>query len=203
MIRLPVIPTLIVALAAAIMIALGIWQLHRADWKKHLLAEYARAESLPPVDLDPLLERAATPGVPLAFRRALVTCRGDAARPQVRASSNLNGDSGYGYFIPCRPGDPGLAGRLMINAGWSADPAAVKQLAPGGLVAGTIGAVADAGPVYLTSARTSPPLQPSAPPSIDDIPNNHLFYAFQWFFFAAAAVVIYLLALRRRHSPAP
>ena len=58
--------------------------------------------------------------------------------------------------------------------------------------------VEEDGPIVLTSARASPPLQPSAPPSIGDIPNNHLGYAFQWFFFAAAALVIYLLALRGR-----
>src|SRR3546814_7035242 len=41
-------------------------------------------------------------------------------------------------------------------------------------------------------------LAPSGLPSAEGIPNNHLFYAFQWFFFAAAATVIYALALMRR-----
>jgi cytochrome oxidase assembly protein ShyY1 len=39
-------------------------------------------------------------------------------------------------------------------------------------------------------------LEPSAPPSIEQIPNNHRSYAIQWFLFALIAVVIYLLALR-------
>jgi surfeit locus 1 family protein len=41
-------------------------------------------------------------------------------------------------------------------------------------------------------------LQAVALPSPEDIPNNHLLYAIQWFFFAAAAGIIYALALRRR-----
>jgi cytochrome oxidase assembly protein ShyY1 len=41
-------------------------------------------------------------------------------------------------------------------------------------------------------------LKPVAPPSVEDVPNNHLAYAVQWFFFAAVAAFIYVLALRRR-----
>ena len=47
--RLPVIPTIVVVAAAAIMIWLGMWQLHRAKWKDGLLAQYAKAEQLPPI----------------------------------------------------------------------------------------------------------------------------------------------------------
>ena len=47
--RLPVIPTIIVAAAVAVMIGLGVWQLQRAGWKERLLARYARAETLPPI----------------------------------------------------------------------------------------------------------------------------------------------------------
>ena len=47
--RLPLIPTIIVALAAATMIGLGVWQLQRAQWKERLLAQYSQAERLPPI----------------------------------------------------------------------------------------------------------------------------------------------------------
>ena len=49
-----------------------------------------------------------------------------------------------------------------------------------------LGAVEPGRPIRLTGATAAPPLAPSAPPSLDDVPNNHRFYAFQWFFFAAA-----------------
>ena len=41
-------------------------------------------------------------------------------------------------------------------------------------------------------------LRPSARPSPDTVPNNHVSYAVQWFLFAAAAVIIYTLAVRKR-----
>ena len=55
--RLPLIPTLVVAGAVAVMIGLGIWQLQRAAWKDRLLADYAAAAPMPALDLDPLLDR--------------------------------------------------------------------------------------------------------------------------------------------------
>jgi surfeit locus 1 family protein len=75
-----------------------------------------------------------------------------------------------------------------------------RRLALTGTVAGTLGQAGAEGPVTLTSATALPPLEPGAAPTMDDIANNHLFYAFQWFFFAAAAVIIYVLALRGRLS---
>ena len=47
--RLPIIPTIIVLAAVATMIGLGVWQLQRAKWKEGLLAQYAKAEQLPPI----------------------------------------------------------------------------------------------------------------------------------------------------------
>ena len=44
--RLPVIPTVIVAISVAIMIALGFWQLGRAEWKADLLDRYKAAEGM-------------------------------------------------------------------------------------------------------------------------------------------------------------
>jgi cytochrome oxidase assembly protein ShyY1 len=204
--RLPVVPTLIVAAAVAVMIGLGIWQLERAVWKERLLAEYAAAAAMPALDLDPLLDRAAADMPPLAFRRVLVTCHARDADPDLRGGrARDRADGGYAYFVACRPGAEGFAGRLRVNAGWSAMPDDDLRLSLDGLVAGTLGAVElDADdPIVLTAATARPPLAPSAPPSIADIPNNHLGYAWTWFFFAAAAVVIYLLALRGRWRDRP
>jgi cytochrome oxidase assembly protein ShyY1 len=54
--------------------------------------------------------------------------------------------------------------------------------------------------IRLVSAEAAPGLVPSARPSPEATPNNHLLYAIQWFFFAAAAAVIYVLALRKRQK---
>lgn len=199
--RLPVLPTLVVALAAAALIGLGVWQLQRAAWKEALLADLVRAEALPAVDLDPLLA-SGRPLPPLSFRRALVTCAARDAAVEARAGRNANDVSGQAFYVDCRPGAPGPAGRLRINAGWADRPDAARRLTLGGIVAGRLSLVEAEGPIVLTAANPAPPLAvASAAPGIDAIPDNHRLYALQWFFFAALAVVIYILALRRRKGP--
>jgi surfeit locus 1 family protein len=196
--RVPVFASLVVAAAVATMIALGIWQLRRAQWKEGLLAQYGEAASMPAVDLDPLLDgRTALP--PLSFRRALVSCDATDADADIHAGRNLHDVVGQVYVIPCRPGASGLAGRIRVNMGWSERPDAPRRLSLHGIVAGRLSVVGEDGPIILTSATAQPPLAPSQPPAIDSIPNNHLSYAFQWFFFAASALVIYVLALRLRN----
>ncbi|WP_129792362.1 SURF1 family cytochrome oxidase biogenesis protein [Sphingosinicella sp. CPCC 101087] len=198
--RIPIVATLLVAAAVATMIGLGFWQLQRAEWKDRMLADYAAAAALPALDLDPLLARGSADLPTLAFRRVLVTCRARDAAPDLRGgrSRNDQGAGGYSYFVPCRPGAQGLAGRLVVNAGWSPLPDDRRRITLDGIVAGTLGSAEAEGPIVLTSASAVPPLVPSASPTIEQIPNNHLAYASQWFFFAAAAAAIYWLALRRR-----
>jgi cytochrome oxidase assembly protein ShyY1 len=200
--RLPVIPTILVAGAVAVMIALGIWQLQRAEWKDRLVAQYAEASALPTLDLDPLLARDPTMLPPLGFRRVLVTCNAANVEPVLRGGRSADGRGGYSYFVPCRPGAGGLASRIIVNAGWSALPEHGRRLSIGGIVAGRLGAERDDGEtIILTSATAAPRLSPSAPPTIDDIPRNHRAYAVQWFAFALIALVIYLIALRARRRP--
>ncbi len=200
--RFSIVPTIIVAAAVAVMIGLGIWQLQRAAWKERLLAEYAAAASLPALDLDPLLSRDQASLPPLAFRRVLVTCNTANAVPRLRGGRSADGRSGYVYRVPCRPGAGGLAGRIWVNAGWSALPDERLRPSLGNIVAGRLGAVEPGEPITLTSATASLPLAPAAAPSIENIPNNHLAYAVQWFFFAALALLIYALALRARRRRA-
>lgn len=204
--RVPIIATIIVAAAVAVMIALGVWQLQRMEWKGRMLAELDAARDLPPVDLDPLLAQGRA-GDDIAFRRAVVTCAAREAAPDLRAGRSRQGVTGYSYFIPCRPGASGMAGRLQVNAGWSQAPDSALRLTTGRTIAGVIGTADGDGPIILTADEAIGPLQPSAPPKVEDIPNNHLAYAFQWFFFAGIAALIFVLALRGRRrsgkSPLP
>ena len=85
---------------------------------------------------------------------------------------------------------------MQVDMGWSKDPAAPRGWR-GGAVRGVIDRDRDH-VIMLVSEVAAPGLQPSAPPSPADIPNNHRAYAVQWFLFAGVAVLIYLLALRRR-----
>lgn len=95
--------------------------------------------------------------------------------------------------MPCRE-----SGDLLVDIGFSPRPDLLRHVALDGRYEGTLSAGSDDFPIFLTLDAPLPPLAPSASPSPDEIPDNHLMYALQWFFFAAAAVVIYALALRRR-----
>jgi surfeit locus 1 family protein len=195
--RLPLIPTIVVAGAVAVMIGLGVWQLQRAAWKERLLVDYAAAAAMPALDLDPLLGNG-RPLPPLAFRRVLVTCAARDLAASARGGRNRAGQGGYVHVVPCRPGADGLAGRLLVNAGWTALPDQNRRLSVDGIVAGTLGADVEGEPLILTAAVPHPPLAASAPARIEEVPNNHRAYAAQWFLFAGLALLIYWLALRGR-----
>ena len=188
--RLPLIPTLVVAAAIAVMIGLGVWQLQRAQWKESLLARYAEAENLPPISW---------PTVPLRdeqlplFRHATALCLRDVGKRAV-AGENAGGEPGYVHIIDCTTGVEGPG--MSVEVGWSKDPNA-KVNWHGGPVSGII-APDRRTRMRLVAASAPAGLQPSAPPSLSSIPNNHLYYAVQWFSFAAIASIIYALAVRKR-----
>jgi len=79
--------------------------------------------------------------------------------------------------------------------GWSNNPAEVKW--QGGQVTGTVTPNGELGYQIVADPPVAG-LAANARPDPNDIPNNHLAYAVQWFFFALVALVIYALALRKR-----
>jgi surfeit locus 1 family protein len=191
MTRLPLVPTLVVAAAVLAMIGLGVWQLSRAQWKDALLARYEAAQGLPPIAFPtgPLA------GEPPLFRRASGLCL-QPVRHRAVAGRNRQGESGYSHIVDCRTGAEGPG--ISVDIGWSSDPNAGKGWT-GGRVSGVI--APDSRTVMrLVSDRGGAGLQPSAPPEVAAIPNNHRFYAIQWFAFAVIAAVIYALALRKRQG---
>ena len=193
--RIPVIPTLIVMLAVATMIGLGVWQLQRAGWKEGLMAQLA-ANRGRPVMAYPAVS-AATQN--LLFRRASATCL-QPTSIRANAGRNAQGTTGWSHLATCRTGGGDGAG-LVVDIGWS--PGLIKARWAGGPVTGIIVPDSKSG-IRLVATNPAPGLAPSQPPGPDTIPNNHRMYAVQWFFFAAAAALIYGLALRRRgHKTAP
>lgn len=187
--RLPIVPTLLVAAAAATMVGLGVWQLDRARWKEELLARYEAARGLPEIAFP--TAPAAEP-LPL-FRRAAGHCLAVTGWRQ-QVGRNRAGAVGYAHLAQCRTGAEGPG--MTVEAGWSKDPN-VRPSWTGGPVAGTI-APDNKARLRLVSADGLGGLEASAPPSTEAIPNNHRMYAAQWFIFAALAVLIYALALRAR-----
>ena len=195
--RLPLIPTLIVGSAVAVMIGLGVWQLQRAEWKERLLAQYAQAQKLAPVTWPTTPLR--SDELPL-FRHATGVCLRPVGKRAV-AGQNRAGESGYAHIVDCMTGLEGPG--MSVEVGWSKDPNAKVQW-NGGPVSGIIAPDRQT-MMRLVAASAPPGLEPSAPPSTNAISNNHRLYAVQWFSFAAIALLIYALALRQRwkkHEPA-
>lgn len=193
--RIPLLPTAVVLAAVLVMIALGAWQLFwRAPAKDAALARFEAAAGLPPVAWPdrPIAERE----LPL-FRRSTGLCLQPVAA-SVTAGRNRQGESGYRHLVDCRTGAEGPG--MRVDIGWSRNPTAGARWS-GGPVSGVIAPDRQRG-LRLVSDRGFGGLQPSAPPSPAEIPNNHRSYAVQWFLFAASALLIYGLALRARNDKA-
>jgi surfeit locus 1 family protein len=182
--RVPVLATVIVAAAVAAMMALGIWQLRRAEWKADLIARYQAAQAMSSAVPWP---RTADELDRSLFRWSGFTCERVLAT-RTTAATRVDGAKGVAQIARCAI-DGG--GEAEVALGWSTPTETVRW--PGGEVAGVI-----APNGVLRAAQVTPGLEPLAPPDPSDLPNNHLMYAGQWFFFALTALAIYALALRRR-----
>jgi cytochrome oxidase assembly protein ShyY1 len=191
--KLPIIPTILVALAVAAMIGLGIWQLERKKEKEALLASYAAAAGKPPIGWPSIPPKEPLP----LFRSATGNCL-SVIGFRTAPGQSVQGEPGFLVIADCRTGAEGPG--LSVELGWSKNPNAGHDY-KGGLVSGTV-APDSKSRMRLVAAAPGPGLQASARPSPDTIPNNHLSYAIQWFLFAAMAAVIYPLALRRREREA-
>ena len=114
--RLPIIPTIVVLAAVAVMIGLGIWQLQRARWKEGLIHRYAEAERLPPITFptEPLRDNQ----LPL-FRNATGVCLRIVGQRAV-AGENRGGEPGYAHIVDCATGAEGPG--MSVEVGWSKDP---------------------------------------------------------------------------------
>ncbi len=187
--RWPIIPTLLVALAVATMVALGIWQLQRKGEKEALLARYAAAEGLPPLAWPAVPDPDALP----LYRSSSVQCIKVVGWRSVSGMS-ATGKAGYAHLASCQTGGAEGPG-ATVAVGWSARPENPDW--NGGLVEGVI-APEKAQLIRLVATTPVAGLGLLAKPSPDQIPNNHLLYAIQWFIFASAAALIYVLALRKR-----
>jgi cytochrome oxidase assembly protein ShyY1 len=206
--RIPLIPTILVALAVLTMIGLGVWQLQRR-------AEKAQALAL--ATANPTRPAVAFPKLPpvdpaILFRPSSVHCL-NVVEWQVEAGRAADGSTGYRHIAHCATGAEGPGVLVAIGVGQKPDD---KPDWTGGQVEGWISQEPDHRALFtridgkapplrpMLIARTAPAgLKPVAPPVADDLPNNHLAYAVQWFLFAGIAIIIYILALRWRNAPKP
>lgn len=226
--RFPVVLTVLAVLLLGVLLALGVWQVQRMQWKEGLMDGAEAAAGQPPVPLAEAL-KVENP----EFRRVLLTCRGLAAASFVELQSIENGDAGVRLVSACRP--EGVEATLLVDRGFvsaeiSARPSvkaadtmpvvitgvlrrapAPSALTPPPAEGRFYGRDAEAmaralkvvGPVspftVFATTSTNPDWQALKPSAPPAaFTNNHLGYALTWFGLAAALIAFYGVLLRRR-----
>ncbi len=199
MTRWPLIPTIVVGLAIAAMVSLGVWQLARRQEKDAALVQLAAN-----VDRPPVLFPSSGTGDDLLFRKSAIDCLSVAAVSR-QSGRTAGGAPGWRVIVECRT----PSGLVPVQLGITDDFNSVPGW-KGGPVTGFLSHAPDSRPVISGLFDRSPKrlmlVSDAAPiglaanpgPDLSSVPNNHLAYAVQWFFFAVVAGVIYVLALRRR-----
>lgn len=184
---IPIIPSLLVAVAIAVMIMLGFWQLERADEKDALVERYKAIVSQNEVVPFP---RTAADIDNALYKRSEVICA-KVLSTRSTAARDPKGTSGLAQVALCELAGGGQA---EIMLGWTARP--FESMWEGGKVTGFV-APAKEGARLVASPPTFG-LQQLSAPDPRDLPNNHLAYAGQWFFFALTALIMYIFVLRGR-----
>ncbi|GAA0649748.1 SURF1 family protein [Brevundimonas lenta] len=222
--------TIVSALALALLISLGVWQVQRLHWKTGLIAEAEAAAAHPPVALAALR---AERGVP-EFRKVALVCPGLATAPFVELQSIHDGQAGVRLISACRPAGSGET--LLLDRGFVADiisarpPAAASEApvrivaevrqtpaagpmaaAPNGshfyardnnAMAKVLGVAGSVAPETFFAVTSSNPEWQALTPSAPPaaFSNNHLGYALTWFGLALALAGFYIALLRRKLS---
>jgi surfeit locus 1 family protein len=96
----PVGLTIATAIAMAILIALGVWQLQRLKWKEGLLAHIAALQSAPGRPVESVLD-ALSQGRDVDFTRVAASCPGLASAPFVEMYGIIQGEAGARLISAC------------------------------------------------------------------------------------------------------
>lgn len=98
--RFPLGLTVATAIALAILIALGAWQLQRLAWKEDLLAHIAALQSARAVDIGPVLDAQAA-GRDVDYTRVKASCPGIASAPFLELYGLREGQAGVRLISAC------------------------------------------------------------------------------------------------------
>lgn len=182
--RLPVISTLIVLAAVAVMIRLGFWQIERMHQKEALIT---RAQAALQTGAEAPWPSGASDVARVLYRHTRLDCVRVTSQTAT-SGQNAKGQAGWAQVANCALAGGGDA-RVVL--GWSPLPPTTQW--QGGPVTGIIAP----GP-RLVAVPAQAGLAENALPDPANLPNNHWSYAVQWFLFAGVALVIYALAVRKR-----
>jgi surfeit locus 1 family protein len=111
--------TVAVAIALAILVGLGVWQLQRLKWKEGLLAHIAALQSAKAVDVGPALDRLAH-GADVDFTRVTATCPGLSTAPYLELYSVREGGAGARLISACEVASAKYR-TVLVDRGFIAD----------------------------------------------------------------------------------
>jgi surfeit locus 1 family protein len=120
----PVGLTVATAIALAILLALGTWQVQRLHWKQGLLARIAALQAAPAQPLGPVLDRAAKGG-DVDFTRVKVSCPGLATAPYLELYSLRDGQAGSRLISACRT-DSASYRTILVDRGFVIDTVSAR-----------------------------------------------------------------------------
>ena len=116
--------TVATAIALAIMIALGVWQLQRLQWKEGLLARIAALQAAPARPLEPTLDALAD-GADVDFTRVRVACPGLARAPALALYGLKDGQAGSRLISAC-PVASRKYRTVLVDRGFVADTVSAR-----------------------------------------------------------------------------
>ena len=122
--RFPFGLTFAVAIAFAILIALGTWQVQRLHWKQDLLARITALEAARAQPIRAVLDRLAR-GADLDFTRVTVTCPGLATAAFVELYTLRGGQAGVRLISACRL-DGAVYASVLVDRGYVADTVSAR-----------------------------------------------------------------------------
>jgi surfeit locus 1 family protein len=113
----PVLMTLFMLAAMALLIGLGVWQLKRLHWKERLLAQIAAAQDAPPAPLGVVLGQVKD-GLSIDYRRVEVDCPGVETTPFIRLYAVNDAGAGDRIITACALPAGGPYGSILVDRGF-------------------------------------------------------------------------------------
>lgn len=122
--RFPLGLTIATAIALAILVGLGVWQVERLAWKEALLARIAALQGAPPVPLGPVLDRIAA-GADAGFTRVSVDCPGLGRAPFLELFSVREAGAGMRLISACEIAS-GSYSSVLVDRGFVSDQVSAR-----------------------------------------------------------------------------
>lgn len=154
--RLPIALTVATAIALAILVGLGVWQMQRLAWKEALLARIAALQSAPAKPLAEVLAK----GGDMDFVRVQAICPGLASAPFLELYGLRDGQAGSRIISACATGVAGSP-TILVDRGFVIDTVSARPLVD----------AADRAPVAVTGVLRLPD-KPSPFAPANDVAGN-------------------------------